>query len=299
VRSTPALGSEFSVELRLAALPAQPLDDLAAVHGDAGGHAWLLVRTAANGARLQKRLERIGWTAEVMTEVEYAIERLERGPGTAPDCVVIAEDTLAPNTDFARLRAGLPGEVPITLLLRPDFDLGTVRDAAEKSQLRVLIAPITPADLYALVQADGNGHSAPAPLASTPTRPNVLVVEDNPMNQIIAREMVSALGMEPAIVGSGEEAMVSCQSTAPDLVLMDIQMPGMDGLETTRRLRALQAEGALRPFPIIALTAHAMATDRQASLDAGMDEHLTKPIQLDELRSVLLHWLRGDSETTT
>jgi len=71
-------------------------------------------------------------------------------------------------------------------------------------------------------------------------------------------------------------------------------MPGMDGLETTRRLRALQAEGSLRPFPIIALTAHAMATDRQASLDAGMDEHLTKPIQLDQLRSVLRHWLNAD-----
>ena len=297
VRSTPALGSEFSVELQLATLPAQPLDALAAAHAETSGHAWLLVRTAANGARLQKRLERIGWACEVMTEVEYAIERLERGPSTAPDCIVIAEDTLTPNTDFARLRAGLPTEVPVTLLLRPDFELGTVRATAEKSQLRVLIAPLTPADLYALVQPETNGDTVPAPLASAPVRPSVLVVEDNPMNQIIAREMVSALGMDPAIVASGEEAMVSCQSTAPDLVLMDIQMPGMDGLETTRRLRALQAEGSLRPFPIIALTAHAMAADRQASLDAGMDEHLTKPIQLDQLRSVLKHWLSADPAT--
>jgi PAS domain S-box-containing protein len=294
VRSTPALGSEFSVDLRLATLPSQPLAALAAAHAESAGHAWLVVRTAANGARLQKRLERIGWACEVMTEVEYAIERLERGPSAAPDCIVIAEDTLAPNTDLARLRAGLPAEVPITLLLRPDFELGTVRATAEKSQMRVLIAPLTPADLYALVQAEACGDTTPAPLASAPVRPSVLVVEDNPMNQIIAREMVSALGMDPAIVGSGEEAMLSCQSLAPDLVLMDIQMPGMDGLETTRRLRALQAEGSLRPFPIIALTAHAMATDRQASLDAGMDEHLTKPIQLDQLRSVLRHWLNAD-----
>jgi PAS domain S-box-containing protein len=297
VRSTPALGSEFSVELQLGTLPDQPLDALAAVHAGSGGHAWLLVRTAANGARLQKRLERIGWACEVMTEVDYAIERLERGPSAAPDCIVIAEDTLAPNTDFARLRAGLPAEVPITLLLRPDFELGTVRATAEKSKMRVLIAPVTPVDLYALVQREMGGDTAPTPIASVPVRPNVLVVEDNPMNQIIAREMVSALGMEPAIVGSGEEAMVSCRSIAPDLVLMDIQMPGMDGLETTRRLRALQADGSLRPFPIIALTAHAMATDRQASLDAGMDEHLTKPIQLDQLRNVLRHWLSADPAT--
>lgn len=297
VRSTPALGSEFSVELHLATLPDQPFDALAAAHAQSSGHAWLLVRTAANGARLQKRLERIGWACEVMTEFEYAIERLERGPSAAPDCIVIAEDTLAPDTDFARLRAGLPAEVPITLLLRPDFELGTVRATAEELQLRVMISPLSPADLHALVRPKTNRDTTPAPLASTPIRPSVLVVEDNPMNQIIAREMVSALGMDPAIVASGEEAMLSCQSTAPDLVLMDIQMPGMDGLETTRRLRALQADGSLRPFPIIALTAHAMAADRQASLEAGMDEHLTKPIQLEQLRSTLRHWLNAASAT--
>jgi len=290
VRSTPALGSEFTVELHLDTLPDQPLAAFAA-ENDAGGHAWLLVRTAANGARLQKRLERLGWTSELMTEVRHAIERLEQANAVAPDCIVIAEDTIAPDTDFLRLRRGLPGEVPITLLLRPDFDLGTVRSAAEDAQLRVLIVPLTPADLHELLQPETPGGTLPMPLASAPVRPNVLVVEDNPMNQIIAREMVSALGMEPAIVGSGEEAMTSCQYAAPDLVLMDIQMPGMDGLETTRRLRALQADGSLRPFPIIALTAHAMAADRQASLEAGMNEHLTKPIQLDELRSVLRHWL--------
>jgi CheY-like chemotaxis protein len=170
-----------------------------------------------------------------------------------------------------------------------------VRAAAERWQVRVLIEPLTPTELHALVRPETGGTSAPVPLAGTPQRPSVLVVEDNPLNQIIAREMVNALGMEPAVVASGEEAMLICRSTAPDLVLMDIQMPGMDGLETTRRLRALQADGSLRRFPIIALTAHAMAADRQASLDAGMDEHLTKPIQLEELRSVLNQWLRADA----
>jgi CheY-like chemotaxis protein len=71
-------------------------------------------------------------------------------------------------------------------------------------------------------------------------------------------------------------------------------MPGMDGVEATRRLRALQAEGRLRPFPIVALTAHALASDRQSSLDAGMDEHLTKPMQFDTLRTVLDQWRPDD-----
>jgi len=293
VRSTPALGSEFSVELRLAALAEQPLQALAA--SARPGHAWLLVRTAANGARLHKRLERIGWTCEVMTEVEQAIDRLGMlNPGSGPDCIVIAEDAFTPDIDFARLRRGLAPGTPVTLLLRPDFELGTVHTAAEQWHVRVMIAPVTPAELYLLTQADPGAAARPDTRAEVPTRPNVLVVEDNPLNQIIAREMVAALGMEPAVVGSGEEAVVTCQSVAPDLVLMDIQMPGMDGLETTRRLRALQAEGRIPSFPIIALTAHAMATDRQASLEAGMDEHLTKPIQLDQLRSVLLHWLGAE-----
>jgi CheY-like chemotaxis protein len=184
----------------------------------------------------------------------------------------------------------------MTLVLRPDFDLGAVHAATDQWQVRISIAPVTPSELHAMLQPITQTKAAPKPEAAAPayeddSQPSVLVVEDNPMNQIIAREMVAAIGMRPAVVGSGEEAMLSCQSRPPDLVLMDIQMPGMDGLETTRRLRALQASGRMRRFPIIALTAHAMPSDRQASIAAGMDEHLTKPVQLEQLRNVLRHWL--------
>jgi signal transduction histidine kinase/ActR/RegA family two-component response regulator len=299
VRSHLGQGSEFRVDLTLAAESSQPLDEIAASH-PASGHAWFLVRDQTHGQGLEKRLARIGWTCELMTSVEAAIDRLRaRQAVTLPSFVVIAEDTLAPDTDFAALRHALPPGVPLTLLLRPDFDLGTVHAATDQWALKVCIAPLTPIDLYGLQRPIAAGHSAipsqPAPLLSTlGTTPSVLVVEDNLLNQIIAREMVAALGLQPAVVGSGEEAVMSCQSTPPDLVLMDIQMPGMDGLETTRRLRALQQSGHLRRFPIIALTAHAMASDRQASLAAGMDEHLTKPVQIDQLRTVLRYWLAVD-----
>ena len=146
-------------------------------------------------------------------------------------------------------------------------------------------------------QPAGIGDHAPSAIErAEPNQSNrrskrVLVVEDNPVNQIIAREMVLALGLEASMAGTGEEAVMRCQDDAPDLVLMDIRMPGIDGLETTRRLRALQAAGALRSFPIVALTAQALDSDRQASLAAGMDEHLTKPVRLDRLRQVLGQWL--------
>ena len=295
VRSRPGKGSEFRVELRLAAEADQPLRALALAQ-PATGHAWMLSRDATYGEWLCKRVARLGWTAQALSGVDAAIAELQAQPGQGPDCVVIAEDALGADTDFERLRRGLRATVPVTLLLRPDFELGTVHSATEHYQMRIAIAPLSPIDLRALLRHDAPVARAlpPSPLVlplPPDAQPKVLVVEDNLLNQIIAREMVAALGLLPAVVGSGEEAMLSCQSTPPDLVLMDVQMPGMDGLETTRRLRALQASGALRPFPIIALTAHAMGSDRQASLAAGMDEHLTKPVQLEQLRSVLSRWL--------
>ena len=300
VRSRPGLGSEFRVELRLAAGPDQPLCALAAA-APASGHAWVLVRDTVHGEGLCKRLARVGWSAEVLPDVAAAIARLGGAPraGAAPDCVLIGEDSLGADPDFERLRQRLRPGVPVTLLLRPDFDLSSVHTATERWHVKIAITPLTPADLYALLHSDADTTPrtarVPAPVSALhlpfDSPRSVLVVEDNHLNQIIAREMVAALGLRPAVVGSGEEALLSCQSTPPDLVLMDIQMPGMDGLETTRRLRALQADGSLRLFPIIALTAHALAADRQASLDAGMNEHLTKPIRVDELRSVLQHWL--------
>jgi CheY-like chemotaxis protein len=139
----------------------------------------------------------------------------------------------------------------------------------------------------------------PAPAASTSVTPTavttrsgvVLVVDDNAVNQVIATEMVKALGGSAAQADNAEDAIRFCVETPPGLVLMDIRMPGMDGLECTRQLRKLQLEGKLPAFPIIALTAHAAAADREASLTAGMDEHLTKPIHLERLRLVLGQWL--------
>ena len=293
VRSRPGAGSEFRVDLRLG------LDTAAAPGPTASsGHAWLLVADASQGRGIGKRLARLGWTSEVVPLLADAVDRLE-GAQTPrrPGCVLIAEDALARHADLARLRQALPSDVPVTLLLRPDFDLGTMHLAAEQWHMRIAIAPLTPADLHALVAPEPAiawPKAAPPAVIAAPSRASVLVVEDNPLNQIIAREMVAALGLHPAVVGSGEEAVLSCRSTPPDLVLMDIQMPGMDGLETTRRLRALQDAGQMRRFPIIALTAHAMASDRQASLAAGMDEHLTKPVRLDQLRDVIGQWLAVD-----
>ena len=120
----------------------------------------------------------------------------------------------------------------------------------------------------------------------------MLVVEDNPVNLMITEEFVRQLGHVPIGAVDGAQAISACQQQAPDLVLMDLQMPVMDGLESTRRLRALQAEGRLQRFPIIALTAHASDADRKLGAAAGMDDYLTKPILIDALRSALERWTK-------
>ncbi|MDT9000618.1 response regulator [Paucibacter sp. APW11] len=121
--------------------------------------------------------------------------------------------------------------------------------------------------------------------------PVVLLVEDNPINQVVAMEFLALMGLSCRLAKDGIEALNECAAGAPDLILMDIQMPGMDGLECARRLRELQRLQQLPHFPILALTAHALESDVSASLEAGMDEHLTKPLDFASLRRRLSHWL--------
>ncbi len=118
----------------------------------------------------------------------------------------------------------------------------------------------------------------------------ILLTEDNPINQAVAREMLSHLGHEPDIASSGEEALTMCRSTAYDLVFMDIEMAVMDGLETARRLRQMFSQGA-RPL-IIAMTAYATDEDRAKCLAAGMNDFLRKPVTLPELEQVLEESIR-------
>ncbi len=145
--------------------------------------------------------------------------------------------------------------------------------------------------------ADTPEPSLPAALGDGKTQftaqtPRVLLVEDNLINQVVALEFLALMGIKASLAKNGIEALAACAAEAPDLILMDIQMPGMDGLECARRLRSLQREGQLAAFPILALTAHALDADVAASLEAGMDEHLTKPLDFAALRTRLQRWLK-------
>jgi len=118
--------------------------------------------------------------------------------------------------------------------------------------------------------------------ASVQRRMRVLVAEDNAVNQKLVSQLLRRRGHQAVVVESGRQAIDELTRGPYDLVLMDLQMPGMDGFEATAAIRT-QEPTTLQRVPIIALTAHAMEGDRQRCLDAGMDGYVAKPIKADEL----------------
>jgi CheY-like chemotaxis protein len=117
---------------------------------------------------------------------------------------------------------------------------------------------------------------------------SILLVEDNEVNQIVASGILRKAGFSVKMADNGLEAVRMVQKEPFDLVLMDIQMPEMDGLEATRRIRAL---GGYETLPIVAMTAHAMTGDRELSLQSGMNDHVNKPIDVQELFKTIGKWL--------
>ncbi|MBL8177491.1 MAG: response regulator [Bryobacterales bacterium] len=138
------------------------------------------------------------------------------------------------------------------------------------------IAPETPAT-----------PSAARPATRMLHRGRVLIVEDNQVNQLVAERLVEKAGFTTTVVESGRLALLELEKTVFDAILMDCQMPDMDGYQTTAEIRRREKE---KRTPIIAMTAHAMTGDRERCLEAGMDDYITKPVRESELHELLDHW---------
>jgi len=196
------------------------------------------------------------------------------------------------------------------LLMLSSASVGT--DHPDRQDARVdhhLTKPVRQSDLYAaiasaLAQASPTPAGAPpppmpppAPMAQAGALParlagRVLIAEDNPVNQAVAGAMLESLGVAHRFADNGQIALDRVLHESFDLILMDCQMPEMDGFECTAQIRARQHEGVLRQrLPIIALTANAVAGDRERCLAAGMDDYLSKPFTRERLAATLQRWL--------
>ena len=148
-------------------------------------------------------------------------------------------------------------------------------------------APLGWTSRRAFGQASSRAPAAPAEALAG----HILLVEDNRINQMVAGRMLDKLGLSYDIAENGRVALETSRAAHYDLVLMDMQMPEMDGIEATRAWRAREAETGAPRVPIVAMTANALDEDRVHCLAAGMDDHLAKPVEMDKLAAVMKHWL--------
>jgi PAS domain S-box-containing protein len=154
----------------------------------------------------------------------------------------------------------------------------------------VELAPPVGSDAVRAPVTDARARAA----LSWSTAPLVLVAEDSQINQIVASRVLERCGARVQVVGDGNEALEALASHRYDAVLMDCQMPGLDGYDATRELR--RRELGARRTPVIAMTAHAMAGDRERCLEAGMDDYISKPVRHVDLEAMLRRWIPTDRE---
>ncbi|MEO7216642.1 MAG: response regulator [Gemmatimonadaceae bacterium] len=205
------------------------------------------------------------------------IRELRREFGNSVNCVVgLVDPRRRPNPETA-YEAGI--DATFVLPIRPTRLLGVLSSA-----LRPDLTPST--RRVAPKVSVGKGEKA---------RARVLVAEDNPVNQRVAAHMLKKLGYRCDIASNGKEAVEMLAQLPYDLVLMDCQMPEMDGYTATRTIRAKEVDGG-RHTPIIAMTANAMREDRARCLDAGMDGFIPKPIALEELDTAMECWIPSGSK---
>ena len=287
VDSEPGIGSTFRFDAPLdavdapATLPAVPTID--------GRAVLLVVPHERSRSILARQLGACGCRVTAAADVPAALDQyrtmLQSG---APPSAVIFDDGLTAE-DGRRLGDSIraTGAPPPMIMLRGLANTVGSRDPEFVD--RVIHKPPRTADLIHALS-----RIAPAPRGSAelpdaadahvlpPIR--VLLAEDNPVNQKLAARLLRGLGAQVEIVGTGVQALEALRTTEFDVVLMDCQMPEMDGYEATRRLRSADGGCRNRHIPVIALTAHALAPDRDRCLAAGMDDYLTKPIDPALLR---------------
>jgi CheY-like chemotaxis protein len=297
VSSEPGRGTEFWFEI-----------PLLKVHGDMpaqdASQSGMRVMLLSNDPRLRMRMSMLlpNWGMR-LTAVETTQEALDRLRAAATQgtpwaySVVVADLSGMRNTAIALRRnlehQAIYGQVRLLCLFGDENVPEELREratmlnrSAQDGDLRIALNAPPP-----VVKVETAETAVPAEGPSEPRKIRVLLVEDNPVNLMVGQRLLGVLGADCDTASNGEEALLRMSASRYDLVLMDCQMPVMDGYTATRRWREQESDaGDGRHLPVIAMTANAMAGDRQKCLDAGMDDYLAKPVTRAELERCLHRW---------
>ncbi len=311
VESEPGRGSVFHVVLPfgVGSAPAQELPEPAAALE--GARALVVDDNATNCRILAALLHSWKMRADSAPGADEALELLKRAAQSGDPYRLVLTDLHMPGKNgfdlVQSMQASADFTVPAILMLtsgdRPE-------DLERARRLRIaahLVKPVRRAELHSAVRAAIARASSPAPVeplaqlatalrgeqqeSGEPRRARILLVEDNAVNQRLAVRILEKAGHTVATADNGRQALYRLQEQPFDIVLMDVQMPEMDGFEATGRIRESERLAGAH-IPIIAMTAHAMTGDRERCLAAGMDDYLSKPIRPEALLACVAGHIR-------
>ena len=271
--ASPIAGVLFRARWRLPA--ERPLNGT--VPDARGAPAWIVDAREGTGGLLMRRLQRLGWTPVEFNSCTEVFRRLSvtGRAGRAPALLLVVESPSMPPSALRGLRDALPGTTRCFYGVAPGSP--ALMDSDGFHGFEVWVRPFSPAELHQLTAC----AAEPAPRSTIPAtsaRPLVLVVDDNEINRIVAATLLRTLGFDAVTACDGVEALAHCERLHPAVVLMDLDMPAMDGITATRRLRELERTGVIAPCSIVAATADTTEATRRACAAAGMDGYLTKPL---------------------
>ena len=308
VESVLGTGSTFWFTSRFEKQETQ--DSRAAPMGMLTGVRALIVESSViNGGILHSQMSNWGMTNRVAATPEQAIDLLAQAAArNAPYDIAIIDlglpgmdalelaRTIRARADIARLR--------LVMLTHRQVDMQNARDAGIDA---CLAKPVRQTVLYEclvnVMACQPQEAVAPRdvrePVNTAPAeiRGNILLVEDNLINQQVALGILQIQGYSVTVVNNGREALDAHAQGAFDLILMDCHMPEMDGFEATREIRGRERSSIGKHVPIIALTANAMAQDREECLNTGMDDHLSKPFSMQTMQDMLDRWMPQAAST--
>ncbi|MEM1043655.1 MAG: two-component regulator propeller domain-containing protein [Bacteroidota bacterium] len=289
--STPGEGSTFHFTIR--ATPTAPSERAAAPRADLKGRTVLVVDdNETNRRMLRRQLEAAGVRVLAADSADDALALAGREPGL--DLAVL--DFQMPERDgldLARALRARGAAYPLVML----SSLGMKMPESDSLFEAWMTKPVKQKTLYDVLERILGGTARPASVPHAPPGGDghsgtdasglrVLLAEDNVVNQKVALRMLAKLGVRADVVANGQEVLDALQQAPYDLVLMDVQMPVMDGLEATRRIRSGAIPPDRQPY-IVALTANAMEGDRERCLEAGTDDYLAKPVRSENLADVI------------